>query len=138
MDYITIGKAAEEARVNIDTILYYERQGLIPRPHRTASGYRQYDEDTIKKIRFIKRAQKLGFSLKEISELLSLRIQRITACGDVHKRAVEKIAEIEDKMQGLANMKQTLTKLVKQCKHKKLTDACPILESLDPTMEGGT
>jgi MerR family mercuric resistance operon transcriptional regulator len=83
MEILTIGQLAKQAGVNIETIRYYERQGLLPEPPRRASGYRQYSAEFVKRIQFIKRAQTLGFSLKEIAELLDLRIESDTACDQV-------------------------------------------------------
>ncbi len=131
MKYLTIGQLANKAGVNIDTIRYYEKQGLIPKPSRRESGYRQYSEDSVKRILFIKRAKELGFSLKEISELLSLRLDSRTKCGDVKKRADIKIAEIGEKIQTLQRMKAALIKLVKACEENKQAGECPILEALD-------
>ncbi|MBI5212239.1 MAG: MerR family transcriptional regulator [Nitrospirae bacterium] len=130
MKYLTIGQIAKKVGVNIDTIRYYEKQGLIPKPSRRESGYRQYSEDSVKRILFIKRAKKLGFSLKEISELLSLRLGSSTTCGDVKKRADIKIAEIGGKIQTLQRMKAALAKLVKACEENKQAGECPILEAL--------
>ncbi|MBI3377367.1 MAG: MerR family transcriptional regulator [Nitrospirae bacterium] len=135
MKYLTIGQLAKKAGVNIDTIRYYEKQGLIPKPSRRESGYRQYSQDSVKRILFIKRAKDLGFSLKEIFELLSLRLDSRTKCGDVKKRADIKIAEIEGKIQTLRRMNAALVKLVKACEENKQAGECPILEALD--MNGG-
>ncbi len=131
MKYLTIGQLAKKAGVNIDTIRYYEKQGLIPKPSRRESGYRQYSEDSVKRILFIKRAKELGFSLKEISELLSLRLGSSTTCGDVKKRADIKIAEIGEKIQTLQRMKTALIKLVKACEENRQAGECPMLEALD-------
>ena len=131
MKYLTIGQLANKAGVNIDTIRYYEKQGLIPKPSRRESGYRQYSEDSVKRILFIKRAKELGFSLKEISELLSLRLDSRTKCGDVKKRADIKIAEIQGKIEALKRMRAALVRLVKACEENKQAGECPILEALD-------
>ncbi len=127
---LTIGKVAKSTKVNIETIRYYEKQGLIPNPPRTTSGYRQYPEDTIARIRFIKSAQGLGFSLKEISELLALRVDPHTICADVKLRAENKAAEIDKKIKTLKKIKNTLSKLAKECNGKGPTSKCPILDSL--------
>ena len=127
---LTIGKVAKSAKVNRETIRYYEKQGLIPKPPRNASGYRQYPEDTIARVRFIKGAQGLGFALKEISELLDLRIDPHTTCADVKQRAENKAAEIDKKIKTLKKIKNTLSKLVKECNRKGPTSKCPILDSL--------
>ena len=132
METLTIGQVAKQAGVNIETIRYYERQGLIPEPSRRASGYRQYSADFVKRIQFIKRAQTLGFSLKEITELLELRIQPDTACDEVRIRAEQKVTSIEEKIQTLARMKQVLDELIVACHHRGVTSECPILTTLDP------
>ncbi|MEE9524807.1 MAG: MerR family transcriptional regulator [Thermodesulfovibrionales bacterium] len=131
METITIGKLAEQAGVNIETIRYYERRGLMPRPERRASGYRQYNPDSAKRIRFIKHAQELGFSLKEIDELLSLKLDDRTPCSQVRKHAEEKIADIEIKIKTLQSMKKALTKLTKACIGNGPVSECPILEALE-------
>lgn len=131
MKYFTIGQLAQKVKVNIQTIRYYERQGLIPEPPRRDSGYRQYTEDTVTRIQFIKRTKDLGFSLKEISELLSLRIDPDTTCIDVKRRAKVKIADINEKIQDLQRMKRALIKLVELCRGGSPASECPILEALN-------
>lgn len=135
MKVLTIGQVAKIGGVNIETIRYYERQGLIPPPPRRESGYRQYPEDTVNRVRFIKRAQELGFSLKEIAELFSLRVGPDTVCADVRKRAVAKIGEIEQKMDTLQRMKKVLTKLAAECEGRGPVSECPILEALETREE---
>lgn len=127
MKGLTIGQVATRGGVNVETIRYYERQGLIPPPPRHESGYRQYPEDTVNRVRFIKRAQELGFSLKEVAELLSLRIGPDATCGDVKKLADVKIAEIEGKIQSLERMRDALTRLVETCDENRQAEECPIL-----------
>lgn len=131
MKYLTIGQLARQAEVSIDTIRYYERRGLLSPPRRKESGYRQYLEDAVLRIRFIKHAKDLGFSLDEIAELLSLRIDRAAKCGDIKKRAQRKITEIEGKMQMLEKMRVTLVRLTKTCDEGRQVSECPILEALD-------
>jgi Hg(II)-responsive transcriptional regulator len=131
MNNLTIGQLAKEAGVNIETVRYYQRRGLIPDPPRRESGYRQYSQDFVLRIRFIKHAQSLGFSLKEINELLALRVESEMICDDVRKQAEAKITDIEAKIQMLQRIKRTLTELVIACNQNELTDECPILEALD-------
>ena len=131
METITIGKLAKRADVNIETIRYYERRGLIPKPHRRDSGYREYSDETTKRILFIKRAKDLGFSLNEIDELLSLKISPGTTCSDVKSKAEEKIADIESKIKILQRMKKALFKLSKECSGAGPASECPILEALE-------
>ncbi len=115
------------ARVNIETLRYYERQGMLPSPPRSESGYRQYPEDTVNRVRFIKRAQELGFSLKEVAELLSLRVGPNATCGDVKKLADVKIAEIDGKIRTLERMKDALIQMVETCEESRQAEECPIL-----------
>ncbi len=130
----SIGK---KAGVNIETIRYYERRGLIPKPSRRESGYRQYTRETVTRIQFIKRAKELGFSLREILELLSLRLDPATTCGDVKKRAEIKIADIEEKIRILQGMKRALITLTLECKGSGPARECPILEALDTKVGSG-
>ena len=131
MENLTIGHLAKKANVNIETIRYYERRGLIPEPPRRESGYREYPLETVTRIRFIKRAKELGFSLKEILELLTLRVEPDTSSYEVKKRAEAKIADIEEKIETLQRMKETLARLVKRCDGCRPTSECPILEALE-------
>lgn len=131
MKGLTIGQLARNAGVNVETVRYYERRGLISRPPRPSSGYRRYSEDTLTRILFVKRAKELGFSLKEILELLSLRVNPDTTCGDVKRRAEVKIADIEEKIRSLQKIKKALTRLVALCKGQGPTGECPIMEVLD-------
>ncbi len=109
---------------------YYERRGLIPEPPRRSSGYRQYAPDAVSRIQFIKRAQQLGFSLKEIADLLALRIDSETPCNEVRLRAEDKIRNIEAKIQTLQTMKQALVELVAICQANGTTGECPMLDAL--------
>jgi len=131
MDGLTIGDVAKEAKVNIETLRYYERRGLLARPARSTSNYRLYAEDTVRRVRFIKGAQELGFSLKEILELLSFRAEPQSSCGDIRERAAAKITDIEAKIASLQAMKRALSKLVAECSGSGPITECPILESFD-------
>ena len=132
MNGLTIGTVAQQADVNIETLRYYERKGIVSKPPRTSSNYRLYSEETVRRVRFVKRAQELGFSLKEIKELLALRASRGAKCDDVRQQALNKIDEIDEKIQTLEAMKDVLRKLVKECASTRApVSDCPILESLD-------
>lgn len=131
MKALTIGQVAERAGVGVETIRFYEREGLIEDPDRKPSGYRQYPPETIRRIRFIRRAKELGFSLKEISDLLSLRVDPGRTCADVRQHARDKIADIEERMAGLAQMKSALERLAGKCCGSGPTDDCPILAEID-------
>ncbi len=128
---LTIGKAAEKGGVNVQTIRYYERRGLLPLPVRSAAGYRKYSDDAIRRLRFIRQAQSLGFSLSEIEELLSLRMQAGATCGDIRKRARQKIATVNQKIGELQRIKDALSKLATACRGEGPTSECPILEALE-------
>src|SRR5438034_3575150 len=99
MKPLTIGEVARRAAVGIETVRFHERQGLLEEPARKESGYRQYPEDVVARLRFIKRAKELGFSLKEIKDLLALRVDPKTTCAEVKGRAEAKIADVEEKIQ---------------------------------------
>ena len=131
MEKLTIGQLAKKANVNLETIRYYERRGLVPEPPRNKSGYRQYSLEALNRTRFIKRTQALGFSLKEIDELLSLRIEPDTTCGDVKARVEAKITDIDEKIADLEQMREALLKMATQCTSKGPIGKCPILEALD-------
>ena len=127
---MTIGQVASGAGVNIQTVRYYERRGLLPKAPRTASGYRQYDADAVARLRFIKRAQDLGFSLEEIAGLLELRVEHGAACAAVEATAKEKIAMVEKKIGELERMRMVLAELARACELREPTSDCPILETL--------
>ena len=131
MSELKIGQVARKAQVNIETIRFYERRGLISPVGRTGSGYRLFSEDTIKRIQFIKRAKKLGFTLNEISELLSLRVEPNAKCGDIKEKADVKIKDIENKLETLTRMKKALVKLSVACNYNEPASSCPILEALE-------
>ena len=136
MKSLTIGKVAQLAEIGIEAIRFYEREGLISEPPRRESGYRQYPEDTVARLRFIKRAKELGFSLREIKELLSLRIDPETTCDDIRERAEAKISDIDGKIRTLQRIKKVLAKLAAACPGQGPVSECPILESLDDSPRG--
>ncbi|NLE26812.1 MAG: Hg(II)-responsive transcriptional regulator [Clostridiaceae bacterium] len=131
MNNMTIGKLAKQCGVGVETIRFYEREGLIEEPQRRDSGYRQYPEETARRVRFIKRAKELGFTLKEIRELLDLRLDGEQACDEVRSLAEAKIADIEEKIALLQRMRTTLGELVVACKSNKKTEPCPILRAIE-------
>lgn len=128
---LTIGKLANRGGVNVQTIRYYERSGLLPAPSRTASGYRLYADDAVRRLSFIRQAQFLGFSLSEIQELLSLRMESGTTCADIRQRAQHKIVAVDRKIEDLRRIKSALTKLAAACRGNGPTSDCPILEALE-------
>lgn len=131
MKHLTIGQVAKRAGVGVETVRFYEREGLLEEPERRPSGYRQFDEGIVNRLRFIRRAKELGFTLKEIKELLSLKLDPSTTCADVKDRAEGKIANIEAKIESLERMKRALVKLTKACSGRGTTSECPILDALD-------
>lgn len=126
----TIGQVARRSGVGVETVRFYEREGLIPQPPRPDSGFRRYPEDAVSRIRFIQRSKALGFSLREIRDLLSLRVDSANSCGEVKGRAEAKIADIESKIFTLRKMKQALENLTEACRGKGPTGECAILEAL--------
>ncbi len=135
MTGLKVGEVAKQAGVNLQTIHYYERRGLLPRPPRTESNYRAYPAEAVLRVRFVKRAQELGFTLKEIKELLSLRAAPRTRCADVRERAETKVRDIDDKVRTLQAMRRALTKLIGECSGSGPVSQCPILEALDSEAE---
>lgn len=131
METLTISRLAQQGGVNLETIRYYERQGLLPKPPRTPAGYRMFPSEAARRVRFIKRAQELGFSLNEIRELLSLRMKPGAKRADIRARADAKLADIEQKIRTLERMKRALRGLTEQCDWCGPLAECPILDSLD-------
>ncbi|RMH40478.1 MAG: MerR family transcriptional regulator [Deltaproteobacteria bacterium] len=128
---LTTGQVARAAGVHVETLRFYERRGLLPKPPRRRSGYRQYPPDAVRIVRFIKRAQRLGFTLDEIAELLALRDDDRRACSEVRGAAEHKIAEIDDKIRALRAMRRALAELVATCADGDASvRRCPILEAL--------
>ena len=125
-----IGAAAEQAGVNVQTLRYYERRGLLPRPPRRSSGYREFPDEAVRVVRFIKRAQDLGFTLDEIEELLRLRHDKRRDRGRIRAVAEKRVRQIERKVAELQAMKQALSHLVHCCQEGSTLE-CPIIEALD-------
>jgi MerR family copper efflux transcriptional regulator len=135
MKPMTVGQVARQAGVGVETVRFYEKNGLLEEPTRRASGYREYDEETVNRLRFIQRAKELGFALSEIRELLSLRCSD-QPCNDVRQRAEAKLAEIEEKVALLLRMKEVLGRLASTCCEQGDKSRCPILEVLEGHEEG--
>jgi MerR family mercuric resistance operon transcriptional regulator len=131
METLRTGELAKRAGVNVETLRFYEQKGLLPKPPRRESGYREYPPSSVQLIRCIKRAQELGFSLGEIKELLALRVQTGTTCADVRERAEQKIREVRQKIADLKVIERALGKLTASCKGRGPLTQCPILENLD-------
>lgn len=128
---LTISKVAARAGVNVQTLRYYERRGILAEPARSASGYRQYEPEVITRIRFIKRAQELGFTLKEVTELLDLRVEHGGACEVIEERARVKLGLVDEKIAQLTRLRGVLADLVEACQRRQQTEDCPILEGLE-------
>ncbi|MCF8242534.1 MAG: Zn(2+)-responsive transcriptional regulator [Melioribacteraceae bacterium] len=133
-----VGEIAKSVGVNVETLRYYEKIKLMPKPKRKESRYRVYDDTDLKRLKFIVRAKELGFTLKEIKELLNLKIESSATCGDVKHLAEHKLTDIENRIKDLMNMKKVLTKLVHQCIQEEVSaDECPILEVIEYKVNDG-
>ena len=130
-EHLTIGQVASNAGVGVETVRFYERQGLIERPGRRPSGYRQYQPDVVRRIRFIQHAKELGFSLHDVAELLALRVASDGTCAAVRERAQSKIEAIDAKIAALSGMRRALLRLSEMCDGSGPASECPILEALD-------
>ena len=132
MRTMTISKAAKRAGTGIETIRFYERRGLIDQPPKPAAGgFRDYPQETVSRLRFIREAQELGFSLDEIAELLTLRADPKANCAQVQRRAEAKLAEVERKVERLQGIGTALERLIQACPGKGALGACSILETLE-------
>ncbi len=126
-----IGEVARKAGLGVETVRFYERQGLIEEPARKQSGYRKFDDTVIGRLRFIKRARDLGFSLPEIRDLLNLRVDSANSCEDVQLRIQVKLGELDEKIQDLKRMRAALVEVAASCQDRPSESACPFLEALD-------
>lgn len=135
---LTRGQVARLSGLAIETVRFYEKQGLIGEPPRSEAGYRQYSEREVLQLRFIKRAKELGFSLKEIADLLELQDNPKTGMAAVRARAEAKIADIDKKIADLTKLRATLAALAKACSEKGATTECPIIEALNAPNGGMT
>lgn len=135
---LRIGEVAQRAGVNVQTLRYYERRGLLIAPARTASGYRAYRPDAVRLIRFVKRAQDLGFTLREIAELLALRNAKGRKRSDVRALAEGRIRDIDTKVRRLQAMRSALDTLVASCACRDGKPVCPILEALEDPEDSST
>lgn len=133
MGSLTIGKAAREAGVNVETIRYYERRGLIEQPARPDRSFRQYSAEIVGRVRFIREAQELGFTLSEIADLLKLRADPAASCDDVRKQAEAKRVEVKEKIDKLQRIDGALEKLIADCPKQGDLGDCPIITALDRT-----
>lgn len=133
---LTVSKLAQLAAVSSDAVRFYAKEGLIAAAAKTAAGYRLYDERAVRRIRFIKQAQKCGFRLTEIRELLTLRNNHQACCQDIRSVAVEKKLQLEHKVKMLQSMSQALTHLITACHDgTQALDGCPILAALESPLK---
>ncbi len=130
MKTLTIGRVASRAGIGVETVRFYERQELIDSPPRSAAGYRQYPENTVQRLRFIRRAKELGFSLKEIKELLILHSDPKSTCSDIRQRAETKLADINERIHDLIKIRDALNVLLAGCSSDATSAECPILQAL--------
>jgi MerR family mercuric resistance operon transcriptional regulator len=128
---LSIGRVAKGAGVGVETVRFYEREGLLPAPKRRPSGYRQYPADTVRRIRFVQAAKELGFTLRQIREMLSLRVTAGKTCVDVRKLAHEKLAEVDAKLNELQRMRAALAQLAASCTGKGPASECALADALD-------
>lgn len=128
--HLSIGAVARKAGVGIDTIRYYERENLLPPPQRRASGYRDYGADVVARLRFIRRAKDLGFTLEEIRELLALSGDRERGVKSVKQRAAARLGEVEQRIRELQRMRRGLKQLIDACPGHGAPEHCPILGAL--------
>jgi MerR family mercuric resistance operon transcriptional regulator len=129
MDALSIGKLSKQSGVNIETVRYYERIGLVPAPARTASGYRSYGPEHARRLSFIRRAREIGFGVKEIRELLALAEPDRVACVEVQKLTAAHLCEVRSKIADLRKLERVLASALKQCPGE-LAPACPVLDML--------
>lgn len=128
---LTSGQLAKAAGVGVETLRFYEREGLLPAPARAASsGYRQYPPSAAERVRFVRRAQLIGFQLKDIKELLALRDDPTAGSAAVRERAVAKLADIEQKIKDLQAMRAELSALVARCDGTAPAAHCPIMVAI--------
>jgi Hg(II)-responsive transcriptional regulator len=137
MKPLTIGEVARRAGIGVETVRFYEREGLLAKPARRLSGYRQYGDDAVPRLRFIRRAKALGFTLKEIAELLALRDEPDATRADVRRQAESKVAAIEAKVRDLQRMLEALLTLTATCHGDGPAGGCPILEALAQPEDDG-
>jgi len=133
---MTIGQLATRCGVNVETVRYYERRGLMRDPRKRGVGYRDYNDEDEQRLRFIKQAQGLGFTLHEIADLLALRVAPGTTCADVRAKARAKVQDIEERMRDLETFKAALLRLVNRCSGAGPTTECPILEAMEAEGRG--
>ena len=134
---LTIGRLAKQVGVNVQTVRYYERRKLLPPTSRMPSGYRLYGNEALRRLQFIRNAQALGFTLREIAELLALRVGSAARCGEVQKKARAKLVQVASKIDDLQALARALNSLIRACRVGRPTGHCPILMSLEDETQAG-
>lgn len=135
---LTIGQVAKRAGIGVEAVRFYERRGLIDRPHKPATGFRRYPPEVVARIEFIRRASAAGFTLRDVGELLALRARPAAPCAGVRSRAVSKVADIDRRLDELQRIRSALVTLVEACKGDCAIAACSILTALDGTTDPNT
>jgi len=128
---ISIGALSKQSGIGIETIRFYERIGVLIPAGRKASGYRYYDDESTKTLRFLRHAKDLGFSLAEIKALLKLRAGKTSQCEEVQIQASKHLQDVEDKIRHLESIQRALSKLIRQCRNKRTNEGCPILDCFE-------
>lgn len=128
---LTIGQLAKAARVNPQTLRFYERKGILKPVSRLDSKYRVYDQESLKRLRFIKQAQEMGFSLDEIQSLLNLRVRSVQRCDQVRAKAELKLKDVRARIAQLRRLEQTLAELISDCEGRIVSDCCPIIDKME-------
>jgi MerR family copper efflux transcriptional regulator len=127
---LKIGDVARQAELSIDAVRFYEREGLLGRVRRSSAGQRQYDEETVRRLAFVRRATALGFSLAEVKSLLTLRVSSRMPCDRVRDRALTKLADIDRRIAELQEMRDALARLAEGCESGAAAGSCPFLDEL--------
>ena len=135
---LKIGEVARQSQIGIETIRFYERQGLLAEPDRRPSGYRQYDPTVVTRLGFIRRAKELGFTLAEIRELLALWFNATTRCTHLRQRASLKVGDIEEKIRVLQQMRRSLRKIIRECESRDAKVDCPLWSGMSGSTSGET
>ena len=131
MTLLNIGQVAKRTGVTVETVRFYEKQDLISAPQRSDAGYRQYPPETVKRVQFIQHAKEVGFTLKDIGELLALRQKPGTSCADIKLCATQKIEEVDQKIHDLQRIRDALGRMIMKCSGHGDLSECPILEELE-------
>lgn len=133
---LKIGDVARQAELSIDAVRFYEREGLLGRVRRTSAGHRQYDEESVRRLAFVRRATALGFSLAEVKSLLTLRVSSRMPCERVRERALTKLADIDRRIAELQEMRDALARLASGCESGEALGSCPFLDELGRPLAG--